>query len=79
MALASGRIAGERMDKRPAKRHKCQVSSARKMFKLSEPMYGLSNRSKQPAWEVARISGATRTRGPYYRAVLARPSTIRSH
>jgi hypothetical protein len=37
IAVAGGRVAGEPMDKRLAKRHKRQVSRARKMVKLSEP------------------------------------------
>jgi hypothetical protein len=37
IAVAGGRVAGERMDKRLAKRHKRQVSRARKIVKLSEP------------------------------------------
>ena len=37
ITVAGGRVAGERMDKRLAKRDKRQVSRARKALKLSEP------------------------------------------
>jgi len=70
ITVAGGRVAGERMDKRLAKRHKRQVSRARKVLKLSEP----DVRTPEQI-EAARLAshtdfGATRTRGPHYRAVV---------